>query len=51
MRKNVEQYNAKKLANNHSTKVAVRSSEKKVAVRPKAKLIEQGAIEKEKAGK
>ena len=51
MRKNVEQYNAKKLANYHSTKVAVRSSEKTVAVSPKATLIEQRAIEQEKAGK
>ncbi|MHA8112819.1 PerC family transcriptional regulator [Kosakonia cowanii] len=50
MRKNVEQYNAKKLAHYHSTKVAVRQVQKCVAVTPAAKEMEQQALLREQAG-
>lgn len=51
MRKNIEQYNARKLAIYHRSKVSMRAIEKTVAVTPAAKEIEQLAIEQEKAGK
>lgn len=50
MRKNQELYNAKKLAHYHSTKVAVRTVEKCVAVTPAAKEMEQQALLREQAG-